>query len=107
MPIRVMSIVDITPSAERTAQFGRYRVTLNDGGTEEVLIYTVELPQPGTQSLSWRPSDSILADPQRVDVLTVAALSDLIVAFHRGERFQLPREVPPLSVGPETAVLRL
>jgi len=66
-----------------------------------VLTYTVELKGEG-RSVSWKPSDSILAD-QRIDVLTVAALTDLVVAFHRGGAVQLPCEIP---VGPDTAVIR-
>jgi hypothetical protein len=105
MPIRVVSIVGITPPAERSTELGRYRVTVDVGGRKQELTYTVEL-SAGSRSVSWAPSCSILNDPC-VDVLAVAALSDLIVAFHRGEQIELPREVPPLSIGPDTVMIRL
>jgi hypothetical protein len=90
---------------ERTAERGRYRVVLDVDGSEHELIYTVELT-PEVRSISWKPSDSILSDP-RIEVLTVAALTNMVVAFHRGDRVDLPRQILPLRVGPDAAVLRL
>jgi hypothetical protein len=90
---------------ERTVERGRYRVILDVDGVEQELIYTVELTSE-MRSVSWTPPDSILSDP-RIDVLTVAALTDLVVAFHCGDRVDLPRHILPLRVGSETAVVRL
>ena len=90
---------------ERTAERGRYRVMLDVDGAEQELIYTVELTGE-MRAVSWKPPDSILSDP-RIDVLVVAALTDMVVAFHRGDRTDLPRQILPLRVGSETAVVRL
>ena len=90
---------------ERTAESGRYRVALDVDGVEQELIYTVELTGE-MRSVSWKPADSILSDP-RVDVLIVAALTDMVVAFHRGDRIDLPHRISPAQIGPETAVVRL
>jgi hypothetical protein len=92
-------------AAERTAERGRYRVILDVDGSEHELIYTVELT-PQLRSISWQPSDSVLSDP-RIEVLIVAALTDLVVAFHHGDRVDLPQQILPLRVGSETAVVRL
>jgi hypothetical protein len=97
--------VDIAPPGERTEQFGRYRVTINAGGIEQVLTYAVEL-SPGRPSITWKPSDSILSD-SRIDVLVVVRLNDIVVAFHRGEEVHLPHEIPSTPAGPETVVVRL
>ncbi len=98
------AIAAVAPS-ERTAERGCYRVILDVDGSEQELIYTVELT-PGMRSVTWKPPDSILSDP-RIDVLTVAALTDMVVAFHRGEGIDLPLQILPLRVGPQTAVVRL
>jgi hypothetical protein len=90
---------------ERTAERGRYRVVLDVDGAEQELIYTVELTGE-RRSVSWKPADSILSDP-RIDVLVVAALTDMVVAFHRGDRIDLPRQILPAQIGSETAVVRL
>jgi hypothetical protein len=105
MHITVLSIVSLLDAAERTEEFGRYRVVLSADGGQQALTYTVKL-SPEERSLSWQPSGSILADP-RVDVLTVAAVNDLVVDFHRGKAAALPCEVPPRSARPDTAVVRL
>lgn len=105
MKIIAVSIVDVTSGAERSAQYGRYRVTLTADGLEHVLKYTVAL-SPETRSISWTPSSSILSD-QRVGVLVIAQLSDMVVAFHSGENLELPGEVTALSIGPESTVIRL
>ena len=68
---------------------GRYRVTLRADDREWTLSYTVAL-SPSEQSVSWTPSDSVLADP-RVDVLVVARVTDMVVAFHRGETIAVPK----------------
>jgi hypothetical protein len=106
MRITVLSIGSLLGAAERTETFGRYRVVLNAEGGEQILTYTIKLVSPRERSLSFQPSDSILADP-RVDVLTVAAVNDLVVDFHLGVPVELPYDVPLRSAGPDTAVIRL
>ena len=90
MHITVLSIVSLLDAAERTEEFGRYRVVLSVDGGQQALTYTVKL-SPEERSLSWQPRGSILADP-RVDVLMVAAVNDLVVDFHRGKAAALPCE---------------
>ncbi|HUD88982.1 MAG TPA: hypothetical protein VMR17_21230 [Xanthobacteraceae bacterium] len=104
MHIVLLSITSPLEAGKRKESFGQYRVVLSADGREHVLTYTVELKGKG-RSVSWQPSESILAD-SRIDVLIVAALTDLVVAFHRGDTVPLPCDVPPLSVGPDTAVIR-
>jgi hypothetical protein len=103
--IVVTSIAALGAPASRTPAAGRYRVTLDADGRQEMLIYKVAL-SPQEQSVSWEPSDSILSDP-RIDVLVVAAVTDLVVAFHRGEAIEFPHMVSARAVGPDTAVIRL
>jgi hypothetical protein len=105
MDVIVMSISDIAAVGERSAQLGRYRVQLKAGDIEQILDYRVDLSDGG-QSLSWTPRDSILADP-RVDVLLSAAVSDLVVAFHRGADIDFPRRIAPPHVASDTVVVRL
>jgi len=104
MHVVLLSITSILEDGKRTESFGQYCVVLSAEGREHALTYTVELKGEG-RSVSWQPSDSILTDT-RIDVLTVAALTDLVVAFHRGAAVHCPCDVPPLSVGPDTAVIR-
>jgi hypothetical protein len=104
MHIVLLSITSLLDVGQRTQSVGQYRVMLSVDRREHVLTYTVELKGKG-RSVSWQPPDSILAD-SRIDVLTVAALTNLVVAFHCGDDVQLPCDVPPLPVGPDTAVIR-
>jgi hypothetical protein len=103
--IAVISIAAVAAPAPPTPARGRYRVTLDADGRQQELVYNVAL-SPQEQSVSWQPPDSILSDP-RIDVLVVAAVTDLVVAFHRGEAIEFPRTVSPRPVGPDTAVIRL
>jgi hypothetical protein len=103
--IVVTSIAAIATPASPTPARGRYRVTLEADGRQQELVYNVAL-SPREQSVSWEPSDSMLSDP-RTDVLVVAAVTDLVVAFHRGEAIELPHKVSARAVGPDTAVVRL
>ncbi len=100
-----MSISDMATVGERSAQLGRYRVRLRAGDIEQTLDYRVDLSDGG-KSLSWTPRDSILADP-RVDVLLIAAVNDLVVAFHRGADVDFPRRVMPLQVGSDAVIVQL
>jgi hypothetical protein len=104
MRIVLLSITSILEPGKRTESYGQYRVLVSAEGREHVLTYTVALQGDG-RSVSWQPSDSILADT-RIDVLTVAALTDLVVAFHRGAAVRFPCDVLPLSVETDTAVIR-
>jgi hypothetical protein len=105
MQILVISIVAIGLPVTRTEAFGRYCVTLDAGGLEQVLAYTVKL-SARSQPVSWTPPDSILSDPS-IDVLVVAGVTDLVVAFHRGATIAFPRAVPAGKEDPATAVIRL
>jgi hypothetical protein len=105
MQVVIQSIAAVGPPTERTNAFGQYRVVLRAGEIEQVLTYRVKLT-PSEQSVSWQPPDSILSD-RSIDVLVVAAVTDAVVAFHRGETVALPRTVSPRPVGQDTAVIRL
>lgn len=105
MQILISSIIVLDTPAARTEAFGQYRVALRANGEEQVLIYTVEL-SPEKQSVSWKPPESILSDP-RIDVLVVAAVTDAVVAFHRGESITFPHAISAAPVGANTAVIRL
>jgi len=91
MQVCVISITAIAPASGRSDAFGQYRVTLKVGDREQALIYTIKL-SPREQSASWTPSDNVLSDP-RVDVLAVAGVTDVVVAFHRGEAIKFPRVI--------------
>ncbi len=105
MQIVIDSIVSISPET-RTTAFGQYRVALKVDDRVEVLTYTVELGPGGGQATRWAPPNSILSDT-RVDVLIVASVSDTVVAFHQGKNVQFPKEMSPVPIGPDTAVIRL
>jgi hypothetical protein len=105
MQVLITSIIAEESPAARSEALGRYRVTLDAGGKEQVLTYKVELTTQ-MQSVSWAPADSILSDP-RIDVLVVAGVTDTVVAFHHGDKIEFPKVVSPQPAGADTAVIRL
>src|SRR5262245_32801306 len=105
--VRMVSISDVAEPGERTAHLGKYHVVLECDGVSHDFSYRVELPPSGGHSVSWEPAKSFLSDVERVPVTLVAAVTELVLRFHRGESIALPMLVEPIRLGRDSALLRL
>jgi hypothetical protein len=105
MAVRIVSIQDTAPT-ERTPPFGRYSLVIEADGVPHNFFYTVELPSSGGQSVSWQPARSFLSDPA-VPIMVVASITDAVVRYHQGDLVDVPLEVLPRELGPDTVVIRL
>ncbi len=107
MIVRIVSIKDDAAPGHRSARFGQYRVVLEADGIPHDFLYRVELPTTGGHSISWGPAKSFLSDVDRVPVMVVAAITQTVIRFHRGELVRVPSNIDPLPLGPDSVIVRL
>ena len=93
--IKVLSI-DPFLNQKPTAEHGQYNVVIEVNGTLHRLAYTCDFSNEGglsMQSVSWKPSDSILANRKAVDLQAVTTITDTLVQYHKTRSVELPRIV--------------
>ena len=93
--IRILSI-DTPSNQEPTEKHGQYNVVIEVNGTLHRLEYTCDFSDEGglsMQSITWKPSDSVLANRNTVDLQAVTTITDTVAQYHKTKSVKLPRVV--------------